>query len=190
MATSMQKSVSALLIDWAKGDPEAFNKAAPILYKELRRIAKNYFRRERLDHTLQCTALVHEAYLRLAENRPIRWQSRAHFYAVAARMMRQILVDHARRRGRAKRGGLQQRLPLNDALDLTAPRASLDLLTLDAALDELARLDAQQSRIVELRYFGGLTIAETSEALGVSHATVERDWALARAWLFQRLRSE
>jgi len=190
MATSLQKSVSALLRDWAKGDPEAFNKAAPILYEELRRLARRYLRKERLDHTLQCTALVHEAYLRLAGQRGMRWQSRTHFLAVAAQMMRQILVDHARRRRRAKRGGLQQKLPLNEALDLTEPRASLDLLTLDAALDELAGLDAQQSRIVELRYFGGLTIAETAEALGVSHATVERDWALARAWLFQRLRSE
>jgi len=188
MATSSQKPVSELLRDWTKGDPKAFNNAAPTLYKELRRIAKRYFRKERSDHTLQCTALVHEAYLRLAENRGILWQSRAHFYAVAAQMMRQILVDHARRRARAKRGGLQEKLPLNEALELAQPKASLDLLTVDAALDELAALDAQQCRIVELRYFAGLTIDETADALGVSRTTVQRDWASARAWLFQRLR--
>ena len=190
MATSFQKSVSTLLRDWAKGDPEAFNKAAPVLYKELRRLARQYLRKERRDHTLQSTALVHEAYLRLAGQRDMRWQNRAHFFAVAAQMMRQILVDHARHHGRIKRGGPRQNLPLSEAIEIPESGRGLDLLSLDAALDELAALDTQQSRIVELKYFGGLTIAETAEALGLSHATVERDWALARAWMFQRLSSE
>ena len=189
MSTSLQKSVSALLRDWAKGDPDAFNKAAPVLYNELRRLAQRYLRKERRDHTLPPTALVHEAYLRLAGQRDMHWQNRTHFFAVAAQMMRQILVDHARHQGRIKRGGLRQNLPLSEVIEIPESDRGLDLLSLDAALDELAALDTQQSRIVELKYFGGLTIAETAEALGLSHATVERDWALARAWMFQRLRS-
>jgi len=189
MATASQKPVSEFLRNWRNGDPEPFKEAVPILYKELRRLAKRYLRKERIDHTLQTTGLVHEAYLRLrsVEGKGMPWRSRGHFYATAAQMMRRILVDYAKHRGRTKRGGLLRKVPLNQATDVLAP-ADLDLVALDAALDELAALDPQQGRIVELRYFGGLTIEETADALSLSPATVKREWAFARTWLYRRLR--
>lgn len=161
----------------------------PLVYDELRRLAHHYLRQERSDHTLQSTALVHEAYLRLTGNAPPQWQSRAHFFGIAAHLMRQILVEHARSRGTAKRGGNAPRLALDESLAM--PQTSgVDVIALDRALQALSELDAQQGRIVELRFFAGLTIEDTSEVLGVSPATVKRDWTTARAWLFRAMTGE
>jgi RNA polymerase sigma factor (TIGR02999 family) len=162
----------------------------PEAYQELRRLAAAYLRRERPGQTLQPTALVHEAYLRLAKDRPGRWQNRAHFCAIAANAMRQILVERARARAAIKRGGGQPKVTLVENLDAGADAARpapVDLLAIDQALERLAALDAQQARIVELRYFGGLSVEETAEALGISPATVKRDWSVARAFLAQQL---
>ncbi len=161
----------------------------PLVYDELRRLARYYLSRERSDHTLQSTALVHEAYLRLAGENAPQWQNRAHFFGIAAHIMRQILVEHARGRSAAKRGGGACRLTLDDAIAL--PRQlDVDVVALDKALDELSEMDAQQGRIVELRFFGGLTIEDTSEVLGISPATVKRDWVTARAWLYRAMTGE
>jgi len=161
----------------------------PLVYGELRRLAGHYLRKERSDHTLQSTALVHEAYLRLAGQSPPEWQNRAHFFGIAARIMRQILVEHARARDAAKRGGGACRLTLDAAVAIS-DRTDVDILELDRALTGLAELDPQQSRIVELRFFGGLTIEDTSEVLGISPATVKRDWVTARAWLYRAMTGE
>ena len=159
----------------------------PLVHSELRRLAGNYLRRERIGHTLQPTALVNEAYLRLVDQRKANWQNRAQFYGIAAQLMRRILVDHARQHNAAKRGGLdQQRLSITSAEALSA-KPDLDLLALHEALEELAEVDPQQSRIVELKFFGGLSIEETAEVLNLGHATVERDWKMARAWLRRKL---
>ena len=158
----------------------------PLVYGELRRLARHYLSRERSDHTLQCTALVHEAYVRLAGGNPPDWKDRAHFFGVAARLMRQVLVDHARAHRAAKRGGGAPRLTLDEEL-IGAGSADLDVLALDDALTDLAAVSPQQSQIVELRFFSGLTIEETSEVLGVSPATVKRSWTTARAWLFREM---
>jgi len=161
----------------------------PLVYDELRRLARHYLRQERSDHTLQSTALVHEAYLRLAGQSPPQWQNRAHFYGIAAHLMRQILVEHARSRGAAKRGGGATRLELDESLSLVEQNG-VDVIVLDKALRELTELDAQQGRIVELRFFAGLTIEDTSEVLGISPATVKREWVTARAWLFRAMTGE
>jgi RNA polymerase sigma factor (TIGR02999 family) len=161
----------------------------PLVYDELRRLAHHYLRQERSDHTLQSTALVHEAYLRLAGQNPPQWQNRAHFFGIAAHIMRQILVEYARGRSTAKRGGGACRLTLDEALALPQ-QMDVDVVELDKALTGLAELDAQQSRIVELRYFAGLTIEDTSEVLGISPATVKRDWVTARAWLYRAMTGE
>jgi len=161
----------------------------PLVYDELRRLAGHYLRLERSDHTLQGTALVHEAYLRLAGQNPPAWQNRAHFFGIAARIMRQILVEHARSRSAAKRGGGGCRLTL-DASVAFSNSLDVDIVELDKALESLAELDPQQSRIVELRFFGGLTIEDTSEVLGISPATVKRDWLTARAWLYRAMTGE
>ena len=159
----------------------------PLVHSELRRLAGNYLRRERIGHTLQPTALVNEAYLRLVDQRKANWQNRAQFYGIAAQLMRRILVDHARQHNAAKRGGSdQQRLSITSAEALSA-KPNLDLLALHEALEELAEVDPQQSRIVELKFFGGLSIEETAEVLNLGHATVERDWKMARAWLRRKL---
>ena len=158
----------------------------PIVYQELRRLAAAYLRRERPGQTLQPTALVHEAYLRLLKDRPDRWQNRAHFCAIAAHSMRQILIERARARGALKRGGAQPRVTLDEAL-VAGGEQSFDILALDAALERLARLDAEQARLVELRFFGGLTVEETADAMKISPATVKRHWAIARAWLAREL---
>ena len=158
----------------------------PLVYRELRRQAAGYLRKERAGHTLQPTALVHEAYLRLIDQRDVRWQNRAHFFGVAAQAMRRILVDHARGRRRVKRGGADRRVTLTDAA-LIAEQRSVDLIDLDGALERLAALDPRQCRVVELRYFGGLSVEETAEALDISPATVKREWAMARAWLSAEL---
>jgi RNA polymerase sigma factor (TIGR02999 family) len=181
------KPVTHLLIDWGQGRAEALDELMPIVYQELRRVARRYLRRERVGHTLQTTALVHEAYLRLVDQQAIPWQSRAHLFALAAQMMRRILVDHARDRKRFKRGGAQTRVTLDKVVESASARA-VDLVALDDALQALATRDEQQSRIVELRYFGGLTIAEAAAVLDVSPATVKNKWTLARAWLHRELR--
>jgi RNA polymerase sigma factor (TIGR02999 family) len=179
--------VTQLLVDWSNGDQAALDKLMPVVYDELRRLASNYLRRERAGHTLQPTALVNEAYLRLVDQRQARWQNRAQFFGVAAQLMRRILVDHARVRQAQKRGGSdQQQISLSHA-DRVAQKPDVDLLALHEALNELAAIDEQQARIVELRFFGGLTIEETAEVMGISHATVERDWTMARAWLRREL---
>lgn len=158
----------------------------PIVYDELRRLASHYLRQERRDHTLQSTALVNEAYLRLAGQNPPEWQNRAHFFGIAARVMRQILVEYARGRGAAKRGGGAAKITLDSSIALPQ-QINVDVVALDKALSELSQLDEQQSRIVELRFFGGLTIEDTSEVLGVSPATVKREWVTARAWLYRAM---
>jgi len=181
------EGVTQLLKDWGEGDQAALDRLMPLVYGELRRLANNYLRRERVNHTLQPTALVNEAYLKLVDQRNARWQNRAQFFGVAAQLMRRILVDHARTHQAQKRGGSdQQRLSLTN-VDRAAEKPEIDLLALHEALNELAELDPQQSRIVELKFFGGLSIEETSEVLGIGHATVERDWKMARAWLRSKL---
>jgi RNA polymerase sigma factor (TIGR02999 family) len=181
--------VTQLLVRWRDGDQQALEELMPLVYDELRRLAGYYLRQERNDHTLQSTALVHEAYLRLAGQNPPEWQNRAHFFGIAAHLMRQILVEHARGRSAAKRGGGAFRVTLTEAI--AAPdQLDIDVVELDRALNSLAELDQQQSKIVELRFFGGLTIEDTSEVLGVSPATVKRDWVIARAWLYRAMSGE
>lgn len=181
------EGITELLIDWGKGDQAALEKLMPLVYNELRRLASNYLRRERASHTLQPTALVNEAYLKLIDQRNAQWQNRAHFFGISAQLMRRILVDHARQHQAVKRGGSnQQRLSITSAEEI-AQQPAVDLLALNEALDELTVMDPQQAQIVELKFFGGLSIDETAEVLGISHATVERDWKMARAWLRRQL---
>lgn len=181
--------VTTLLYRWREGDREALEELMPLVYEELRRLAHYYLSRERSDHTLQSTALVHEAYLRLAGQNPPEWQNRAHFFGIAARIMRQILMEYARTRGAAKRGGGACKVTLDDAFK-GVNEIALDVVALDKALNELSEIDEQQGRIVELRFFGGLTIEDTSEVLGISPATVKRDWVTARAWLYRAMTGE
>ncbi|MGI8961040.1 MAG: sigma-70 family RNA polymerase sigma factor [Bryobacteraceae bacterium] len=180
--TNPSEDVTKLLVNWSRGERGALDALTPLVYNELRRLAKIYLRRERPDHTLEGTALVHEAYLRLIDQRQVEWRSRSHFFALAAELIRRILVDHARARVAAKRGGPNYKLSLDDAM-ASAEEKDLDLVALDDALEALAHADPQQSRIVELRYFGGLTIEETAEILEISPATVKRDWVMAKAFL-------
>jgi len=175
-------NVTQMLHDWSDGDREALDKLIPIVYTELRRQAAGYLRRERPGHTLQTTALIHEAYLRLIDQKDVRWQNRAHFFAIAAQLMRRILVDHARSRQAAKRGGSDIKLPL-EATMIASEGSEVDLVALDEALERLAAIDPQQGRVVELRFFSGLSVEETAEVLGVSTRTVKRDWNVAKAWL-------
>jgi len=181
MAESVSQSVSALLLKWRGGDEDALRDLLPLVYKELRRLAHHYLQRQRPDHTLQSTALVHETYLRLAKQREGKFQNRAHFFAICAQLMRQILVEYARSQQAAKRKR-GQKVMFNDAIQLVKARAP-DLVALDDALNILARLDPQQCRIVEFRFFGGLSIEDTAHVLGISTATVKRDWSTAKAWL-------
>ena len=178
--------VTGLLQAWVGGDAAALDRLVPIVYDELHRQAQRYLRRENPGHTLQTTALVHEAYLRLVDQREARWQNRAQFFGVAAQVMRRILVDHARRHQAAKRGGSAVPVPLEEG-EVAARGSDVDLVALDDALTRLAAVDPQQARVVELRYFTGLGIEETAEALGISPATVKREWAMARAWLKREL---
>lgn len=187
MATSAPKDVTDLLIDWGNGDQQALNKLMPMVYDELRRLANRHLRNERPGHTLQTTALVHEAYLKLVEQKKANWQNRVQFFAAAAQVMRHILVDYARSRRAFKRGGDYCRLSLDEAV-MSSKEKDPDLLTLNDALNGLAALDPQQSRVVELRVFGGLTVEETAEALGVSPRTVKREWSMAKAWLHKQLK--
>jgi RNA polymerase sigma factor (TIGR02999 family) len=183
-------TVTKLLARWRSGDQHALDALMPLVYSELRQLAQHYLRRERSDHTLQSTALVHEAYLRLAGQNAPQWQNRAHFFGIAAHLMRQILVEHARGRGAAKRGGGATKITLDESLGMSmaiAQQNEVDVIVLDKALHDLTEMDAQQGRIVELRFFGGLTIEDTSEVLGISPATVKREWITARAWLFRAI---
>ena len=179
-------NVTRLLIVWGDGNQQALEALVPLIYKELRNLAHNFLYRERPGHTLQTTALVHEAYLKLIDQNDARWQNRAHFFAIAAQAMRRILIDSARKHAAAKRGGPQAELSLDEVADI-ALEPDINLLKLDEALNELAKIDPRQSRIVELRYFGGLTIEETAEVISVSPATVKREWMMARAWLHQEI---
>ena len=179
--------ITKLLKDWSEGNQTAWDKLMPLVYDELRRQASRYLRNERSGHTLQTTALIHEAYLKLLGNNQIEWQNRNHFFALASTAMRRILVDYARERHREKRGGLAENLPLDEALQISANEKSVDLIALDEALNRLAKLDARQAQVVELRYFSGLSNDETAEVLGVSNATVRLDWNLAKAWLKQEI---
>jgi RNA polymerase sigma factor (TIGR02999 family) len=179
--------VTGMLVAWGQGDQAADSRLIAVVYEDLRRVARRRLRAERADHSLAPTALVHEAYLRLVDLRRVRWQNRAQFFAIAARVMRQILVDHARAHAAAKRGGPGWKVPLADAVGATAP-PEVDLLDLDAALGKLAAIDARLGELVVLRFFGGLTVEEAADPLGLSPATVKRDWTRARAWLFRELR--
>jgi RNA polymerase sigma factor (TIGR02999 family) len=181
-------SVTVLLGEWSRGNHDALNQLLPVVYAELRRVAARQLRRERPNHTLQPTALVHEAYLRLVDQRQLDWQGRAHFFGVAAQVMRRVLVDHARRRAADKRGQGVPRVPIDEAYEVAAS-SELPILALDHALDRLQQLDANLARLVELRAFGGLTIEEAAHVLSVSPATVKRDWRTARAWLTRELDS-
>lgn len=174
--------VTQLLVAWADGDQTARDHLMPLVYTELHRLAHRHIKKERPGHTLQTSALVNEAYLRLVDQRDVQWQSRAHFFGIAAQMMRHILVDYARKRQFAKRGGKALQVSLNEELIVTKQR-SADVVCLDEALTELATIDERKSRVVELKFFGGCTIEETAEVLGVSPGTVMRDWTLAKAWL-------
>ena len=183
-------NLSQLLLKWNAGDKSALDQLMPLVYDELRRLARSYLRRERSDHTLQATALVNEAYLRLIDQHSVTWRNRAHFFGIAAQMMRRILVNHALAKQAAKRGGLTQQLALEDAEAeglAQADRRGIDVVVLDDALKDLERLDPRQSQIVELRYFGGLSIDETAEVLHVSPATIKREWSTARLWLRRRI---
>jgi RNA polymerase sigma factor (TIGR02999 family) len=182
------QQLTRLLIGWSDGNKEALDELMPLVYDELRRLAAAYLRRERPDHTLQSGALVSEAYLRLIDQSRVRWKNRAHFFGVAAQMMRRILVDHARNRVAMKRGAGATLISINDAI-VGKDMQNLDLIALDDALTKLAGFDEQQSKIVELRFFGELSIEETAEVLGISPATVKRDWAVAKAWLFRQMSS-
>ena len=186
MSTSAQ-SVTQLLVEWSHGDQDALERLTPLVYGELRRLARRHLSRERSDHTLQSTALVHEAYLRLVDQRSVRWQNRAHFFGVAAQLIRRILIDHARARQAGKRGAGACLLSLDEAIDSPAGSRTLDVVALDDALEQLGKIDPRQSRIVELRFFAGLTVQETAEVLNISTPTVNREWNAAKAWLFREL---
>jgi|SRR5271165_4658 len=186
--SSSSSTIGHLLESVRKGDADAAFTLMPLLYNELHRLAMHYMRNERPGHTLQATALVNEAYLKLIDQREANWESRAHFIAVAAQVMRNVLIDHARGRQRVKRGGLQQKVQLEDVV-LISEEQTDDLIALDTAMKRLEEIDARQSRIVELRYFGGLTVEQTAEVLGISPKTVKRDWSVARAWLHRELRT-
>jgi RNA polymerase sigma factor (TIGR02999 family) len=186
MTTLSPKEITQLLLAWNQGDPSALDQLIPLVYEELRHLAKHYMARERPGHALQTTALVNEAYLRLIDASQVRWQNRAHFLAVSAQLMRRILVDVARSQHNLKRGGEARRVSLDEAL-VVSTEPGADLVALDDALSALEALDRRQSQVVELRFFGGLSVEETAEALKVSPTTVRRDWTLARAWLYREL---
>lgn len=185
-ALATMKDITRLLIDWSNGSQEALAQLLPLVYGELRRAARRSLRRERPNHTLSGTALVNEVYLQLVDQTAVQWQNRAHFFGIAANLMRQILVQHARRNQTAKRGGSERRLSLDEA-SVIATERSVDLVALDDALSDLANRDARKGRIVELRFFGGLSTEETAEVLGISPRTVKREWRLAKAWLYHEL---
>ena len=179
--------ITEMLRAWGDGKPEALDELMPHVLSELRRQADRYLRRERTNHTLQTTALVNEAYLRLAGQKNVEWQSRSHFFAVAAQAMRRILVDYAKHRHRLKRGGSGEDLPLEEALLAAASESNVDIAALDEALKRLAKFDARQEQLIELRYFGGMTLNEAADYMGISRATAAREWQVAKAWLYREL---
>ena len=181
-------SVTRLLAEWQGGDQAALDRLLPLVYGELRAIAARHLSRETSGHTLQSTALVHEVYVKLLGQHSVQWQNRAHFFGIAAQMMRRILVDHARRRHRLKRGGPVLTLSLDDAMAAAEPEPDLDLIALDDALTSLAGIDPRGARVVELRFFSGLTVEETAVVMATSPGTVKRDWNSARAWLYREMR--
>jgi RNA polymerase sigma factor (TIGR02999 family) len=186
LSNSPPRDVTALLLNWSDGDREAPAKLMPLVYDELRRLARDHLRRERPDHTLQPTALVNEVYLRLVDQQRVNWHNRAQFFGLAAQLMRHILVDHSRSRASVKRGGLVRKLSLDEAW-MAPEEVAEELVALDEALVRLAAIDERKSRVVEMRFFGGLSVEETAEALGVSDKTVMRDWRIAKMWLHREL---
>jgi RNA polymerase sigma factor (TIGR02999 family) len=189
MVSSTAENLTELLHDWHRGNRDALDRLTPVIYDEIRRIAHRYMDRERDDHTLQTTALINEAYLRLLGQPQVEWNNRAHFFAVVAQVMRHVLIDHARSRLFQKRGGDAQRLSIDEATLMTSERAS-ELIALDEALTSLASLDARKARVVELRYFGGFSLEETAVILDLSVMTVRRDWQAAKAWLYRQVTGE
>jgi len=187
MTPGSAPDVTQLLANWSKGDHSALEQLMPLVYSELRRLAGAYLRRERSNHTLQSTALVHEAFMRLVHQQDVQWRNRAHFYAIAAQMIRRILVDYARSQHAEKRGSGAIKLALDEAMAVPQAGADIDLLGLNDALDRLAELDERQGRIVELRFFAGLSIDETAEVMHLSPASIKREWQTARAWLFREM---
>ncbi len=185
---SQSQQITILLRQWSEGKREALNELLPLVYNELHLQARRYLRKERRDHTLQTTALIHEAYLKLVDQRSVEWESRTHFFAIAAQMMRRILVDHARTKHRDKRGGDDAvKVSLDEAMLMVVDEKNVDLIALDEVLNRLEKIDEQQARVVELRFFSGLSLEETAEALKISRATAARDWAMAKAWLHREL---
>src|SRR2546427_4266302 len=189
MTTPAPHAVTQLLIDWGNGNRSALDKLMPLVDRELHRLAHHYMRRENPGHTLQTTALVNEAYLKLIDQKHVHWKNRAHFFALSAQLMRRILVDHARKRKYAKRGGEAQQVAFDEAM-IVSREPGADLIALDDALEKLAAIDPRKSKVVELRFFGGLSVEETAEALRVSPLTVKRDWSMAKAWLYNSLNNE
>jgi RNA polymerase sigma factor (TIGR02999 family) len=189
MPLNATPDVTMLLLAWNNGDHEALDRLMPVVYNELRRLARRYMRSENPGHTLQATALVNDLYVQLIDQKRVNWQNRAHFFGAAAQIIRRLLVDHARSRHRLKRGGGGLKVEWDEAINASKP-VQMDLIALDAALNQLAVLEPQQSRIIELRFFAGLSIEETAEALKISAATVKRDWAFARAWLYREMKSK
>lgn len=190
MATARQAEITNLLIAWGNGSEAARERLLPFVYEELRVLARSHLRRERPGHTVHTGTLVHDAFIRLIEGKQVRWEGRGHFFGIAARLMRQILVDHARARGATKRGAGEALDPMASALSVAVHAMDVDVLALDRALEELSAVDPQQARVVELRFFGGLTVEETAEVLGVSTGTVKREWSIARAWLRRAVTGE
>ena len=188
MSQSKQQDITEILRDWSDGKREALDELLPLVYDELHRQAARLLRRERQDHTLQTTALINEAYLKLIDQRNVQWQNRAHFFAIAAQAMRRILVDYARTKHREKRGGDANKVSLEEATMIAVEEKSVDLMALDEALTRLAKIDEQKARIVELRYFSGLSTKETAEVLGVSPKKIEHNWTMARAWLHREMK--
>lgn len=188
LPNTQKQNITEILRQWSSGKKEALDELMPLVYAELRRQAAQHLRRERPNHTLQTTALINEAYLKLIDQRDVNWESRSHFFAIASQAMRRILVDYARTRNREKRGGAVENLPLEEALQIQAMEGrSIDLIALDEALTRLAEIDEQQARVVELRYFADLSLEATADALHISRATVARDWSVAKAWLLREL---
>ncbi len=189
MKTAQPHEVTQLLVDWSNGNQSALDRLAPLVDRELHRLAHHYMRRENAGHTLQTTALVNEAFLKLIDQKQVRWKNRAHFFALSAKLMRRILVDHARGRKYAKRGGGAQRIAFDETLVVSSQRGG-DLVALDDALSRLTAIDARKGKVVELRFFGGLSVEETAEALDISALTVMREWSMAKAWLYNSLNNE
>ena len=189
MAMRSPHEVTELLVDWSNGDQAALDRLMPLVDRELHRLAHHYMRRESPGHTLQSTALVNEAYLRLVDQKRMHWENRAHFFALSAQLMRRILVDHARKRKYAKRGGDAGKISFDEVMAVS-PERGADLIALDDALEKLAAIDPRKSKVVEMKFFGGLSVEEAAEALGVAPLTVKRDWKMAKAWLYNALSNE